>query len=235
MARGGGRGRRALVLLGALAAAALMLYGGSAMLRRDELPAAADWTGWDGTVVFLGDSITEFCDLEHYYPGLRTVNKGIAGDTTGGMLERVDADVCALSPSVAVVHGGINDIFMGVSDDTVVENLQAIVSHIREALPETQIIVQSVYPVEEFSDLEITGHVRAVNERLAAQAKQNGYTYVDVYSALAAEDGRLTHGYADDGLHPNDAGYTAVQPVLAQAIREAVARYERANGGAGFS
>ena len=227
MARGERRGRRALVLLGLLAVAAGMLYGGSAIQRRDETPAASDWTDWDGAVVFLGDSITEFCDLEHYYPGLRTVNKGISGDTTGGMLERADADVCALAPAVAVIHGGINDIFTGVDDDTIVSNLLAIVSRVRQTLPRTQIIVQSVYPVEEFSSLAITERVRAVNRRLEGAAKQSGYVWVDAYSVLAAEDGRLTHGYADDGLHPNDAGYTAVQPVLAQAIREAIARYER--------
>lgn len=204
-----------------------MVYGGSAMLRRDEVPAVSDWTDWDGTVVFLGDSITEFCDLGRFYPGLHTVNRGISGDTTGGMLERVDADVCALAPEIAVVHGGINDIFMGVDGDTIVENLQAIVSRIRAALPGTQVLVQSVYPVEEFSSLEITDHVRAVNEQLEALAEKSGYTYVDVYSALAGPDGRLTHGLADDGLHPNDDGYMTAQPVLAQAIREAIARTGR--------
>lgn len=227
MARGGKRGSRALVLLGAVLVAAVMFYGGSAMLRRDEPAAVSDWTGWDGTVVFLGDSITEFCDLERFYPGLHTVNKGISGDTTGGMLERVDGDVCALAPEIAVVHGGINDIFMGVDDDTIVENLLAIVSRIRAALPGAQIIVQSVYPVEEFASLEITGHVRAVNERLEEMASKSGYAWADVYSALAGSDGRLVHGLADDGLHPNDDGYMTVQPVLSQAIREAIARCQR--------
>ncbi len=204
-----------------------MLYGGSAMLRRDEPPAVSDWTDWDGTVVFLGDSITEFCDLERFYPGLRTVNRGISGDTTGGMLERVEADVCALEPEVVVVHGGINDIFTGVDGNTVVENLLAIVSRIREALPDAQIIVQSVYPVEEFDSLTFTGIIRAVNARLEELAGENGYAWADVYTALAGEDGRLAHGYADDGLHPNDDGYAAAQPVIAQAIKQAIARWER--------
>lgn len=220
-------GRTALAALGVLLAAAGLLYGGGALLHRSEAPEAEDWTDWDGTVVFLGDSITEFCDLERFYLGLRAVNQGIAGDVTGGMLERVDEDVCALAPAVAVVHGGINDIFVSVDDDTIVDNLLAIVGRIRDELPNTQVIVQSVYPVEGFGAYDLTGHIQAVNERLEALAGEGGYAYADVYTALAAADGQLTHGYADDGLHPNDAGYAAARPVLAQAIREAIARYER--------
>lgn len=219
-------GRTALAALGAVLGLAGMLYAGSAMLRRD-LPAETDWTGWDGTVVFLGDSITQFCDLERFYPGLPAVNRGISGDTTAGMLERTDADVCALAPAVAVVHGGVNDIFLGTDDDTVVENLLAIVDRIRQTLPDTQVIVQSLYPVSGYGAEAVNGYVRAVNERLRDRADQAGYAYADVYAALAAEDGQLTPGYADDGLHPNDDGYAAVQPVLAQAIRQAVARWER--------
>ena len=218
------RGRMALGLLGALLAGLGLVCGG--VLARGQPPAVSDWTGWDGTVVFLGDSITDFCDLGRYYPGLNTVNRGISGDTTGGMLERVD-DVCALKPQIVVFLGGINDIFLGVDDETIVANIRSIVERIRRALPDTQVIVQSVYPVEELSSLEITGHVRTVNGRLAALAEESGYAYADVYPALAGSDGRLTHGYADDGLHPNGAGYAAAQPTVAQAIRQAIARYER--------
>ena len=219
------RGRVALVLLGALMAAVGLLWGSRELPHRP--PAVSDWTDWDGTVVFLGDSITDFCQLDRYYPGLNAVNQGISGDTTGGMLERVDADVCAREPQAVVFLGGINDIFMGVEDEAIVSNIRAIVDRIHAALPDTQIIVQSVYPVEEFGSLALTGHVQAVNERLRAQAKEGGYAYADVYSVLAGSDGRLTHGLADDGLHPNDAGYTAAQPVVAQAIKEAIARWER--------
>ena len=225
-----GRGklvRVSLAALGVLLAAAGVLYGG-ALYRRQSPPPPSDWSDWDGTVVFLRDSITEFCDLERFYPGLRTVNRGISGDTTGGMLERVDADVCALAPEVVVVHGGINDIFMGVGDDEIVSNLRAIVDRLRQALPASQVVLQSVYPVEEFGSLAVTERVRSVNARLEDMAGQTGCIWADVYDALAAEDGRLTHGLADDGLHPNDDGYMAVQPVVARAILEAIARCERA-------
>ena len=224
-----GFGRMAAAVLGVALAAAGMLYGGSLLLGRREPPPVSDWTDWDGTAVFLGDSITEFCDLERFYPGLHTVNRGISGDITAGMLERVQQDVCALAPQIAVVHGGINDIFLGVDDGTVVGNLMDIVAAIRQALPQTQVLVQSVYPVADGADLALTGHIRAINQRLQALAEEKDYAYVDVFSALAAEDGRLTAGYADDGLHPNDAGYAAVQPVLSQAIKAAIARYAYAH------
>ena len=42
-----------------------------------------------GATVFFGDSITELCDLEAYYPNINSCNRGISGDTTEGMLNRL--------------------------------------------------------------------------------------------------------------------------------------------------
>ena len=63
-----------------------------------------------GGVVFFGDSLTEFCDLDKFYPDLNAINRGIAGDTTSGMLERVRSNVVKLDPSVVVFLGGANDL-----------------------------------------------------------------------------------------------------------------------------
>ena len=108
----------------------------------------------------------------------------------------------------------------GVPDDAVTAGLEAIIAGIREHLPETAVLVQSIYPVAEGDDLWYTGHIRAVNERLEELAAGYGCRYVDVYSALCAADGRLDSRYSDDGLHPNDAGYRAACPLVAAAIRE---------------
>lgn len=207
------RGKR--IAAKCLAAAALVGIGGMLL-----------WTGSragrekkTGAVVFLGDSITEFCDLAAYYPGLDAVNQGIAGDITAGMLERLDR-VYAAGPEVVVVHGGINDILSGWEDDEVVDNLRAIVENIHEHLPEAKVAVQSIYPIAEGPDLYFTGRIRAVNARLAAMAGELDYLYIDVFPALQTEDGRLDDRYSADGLHPNDAGYQAASPVIRKAIEK---------------
>jgi lysophospholipase L1-like esterase len=85
--------------------------------------AAAELFKDGDTVCFLGDSITK----SHPYPSMiyayyltrfpdRTihfVNAGVAGDTAGGALGRLQEDVVAKSPSVVVVMLGMNDVGRG--------------------------------------------------------------------------------------------------------------------------
>ena len=53
-----------------------------------------------GSVVFLGDSITQGWgkDFKGRFPGMKLANRGIGGDTTRGMLIRLEEDVLALNP-----------------------------------------------------------------------------------------------------------------------------------------
>ncbi len=216
--------RAALLLLAlavaavALGAGGLLLGNGGASALRRTLFGAESFADWDGTAVFLGDSITDFCDLGYYYPGLNAVNEGISGDVTGHMLERLDGSVLAYEPDILVLLGGINDLYTGVSDDEIVANLTAIADGTLARFPDAAVLVQSIYPVADGPDLTATGRIRAINSRLEALAEEHGYTYVDVFSALCTADGRLDERYSYDGLHPNDAGYQAVRPVLAAAI-----------------
>ena len=71
-------------------------------------------------IVFLGDSITDFCDLDTYYPGLNAVNRGIAGDMTVGVLRRMEASVFALEPRLVVLLIGVNDLSRGCSAEDIV-------------------------------------------------------------------------------------------------------------------
>lgn len=203
-------------------AAALLIKRQAATEEGTAMVMADEWSQWDGTVVFLGDSITDLCDLRTYYPGLNAVNRGISGDTTGGILDRLEQSVLDLAPDVVVLQGGINDLFMGYDEDEVVENFQAMIRAVRAALPEAGVVVQSLYPVAESRDGPVNGAVRRVNARLKTLAEDNGCRYADVYSALVTEDGTLKNGYADDGLHPNDAGYRVVAPVVSAALAEVI-------------
>lgn len=225
-----GRGKKCILALGAALTAVGLLCAGSALLRggsgAEDLPLGQalsgdyGWDGWDGTVLFLGDSITDFCDLSHYYPGLNAVNQGVSGETTADILARMDRSVYAYDPDILVLLAGVNDVLTGYDDDTVVEDLRSILDGVRRRLPETEIILQSIYPVAEGEDLYYTGHIRSINGQLEQLAREYGSRYVDVYSALCAADGRLDGRYSDDGLHPNDAGYRAACPLVAAAIGE---------------
>ena len=177
-----------------------------------------DLSDWDGRAVFFGDSITEYCDLEEYYPGLNAVNLGVAGDTTEDMLDRVGA-VYDREPDIVVILGGVNDLLLDIPEDTVISHLRAIIQGIREHLPDTKILLQSVYPVAEGDELVFSRRIMAFNERLKSMAQELSCTYADVFSALCTEDGRLADGYSYDGLHPSEEGYAAACPVVAAALK----------------
>lgn len=175
-------------------------------------------------IVFLGDSITDFCDLDTYYPGLNAVNRGIAGDMTVGVLRRMDASVFALEPRLVVLLIGVNDLSRGYSPETVTENIMKIVDEIKSRLPSAAVIVQSVYPVNSVHGKEyasrLTPLISELNAALGALDKEHGYVFVNVYPALDDGTGSLIREYSDDGLHPNAAGYKAISSVLAPYLKE---------------
>ena len=88
---------------------------------------------------------------------------------------------------------------------------------LREAAPEADIYVQTMTPVA--ADYSSTGiykeRIRRVNEKLANMALEKGIYFVDVYSALADENGDLKAEYSSDGLHMVAAGYKAWADCLA--------------------
>ena len=175
-------------------------------------------------IVFLGDSITDFCDLDTYYPGLNAVNRGIAGDMTVGVLRRMEASVFALEPRLVVLLIGVNDLSRGYSPETVAENIMKIVDGIKSRLPSAAVIVQSVYPVNSVHGKEyasrLTPLISELNAALEALDKEHGYVFVNVYPAIDDGTGSLIREYSDDGLHPNAAGYKAISSVLAPYLKE---------------
>ena len=69
-----------------------------------------------GKVVFVGDSLTQGCDLKKFYPTVDSVNRGIGGDTLQWLFLRTDCSIFNLKPKVIVFLMGINDLnFYGAS------------------------------------------------------------------------------------------------------------------------
>ena len=172
-----------------------------------------------GHVVFVGDSITDSCDLDLYYPGLDAYNRGIAGDVSEGVLQRLD-NIVALQPSVVVLLVGTNDYQRCPthSNEHILANYSAILDAIAQRLPDTKVLVQSVYPIAKVKYINHYryghGNIVALNAAIADLAARHGYTYADVYSLLVVGDEEMNMDYSKDGLHPNAAGYTVISGYL---------------------
>ncbi|MDE5548880.1 MAG: lysophospholipase [Clostridia bacterium] len=175
-----------------------------------------------GKIVFYGDSITEMCDTSLYYPEFDIINRGISGDTTSGMLERLQDNLLNIQPSTVVFLGGTNDIGKKIPTDQIAKNIESILSSIKEKCPNCKIIVQSVYPVNKHVRPHFLNQVNnrsndavaELNSALVELCQRYDYTYVDVYSYLTDSDGNLNREYTRDGLHLIKKGYFKVAEII---------------------
>lgn len=178
-----------------------------------------------GHVVFVGDSITDSCDLDEYYPTLDAYNRGIAGSTSYDVWRHLDRAVYQLQPSVVVLLVGTNDYqrYYSSDNDAILARYRQILEGIHTNSPDTKVLVQSVYPIGEgkYHKHYRYGHdyVVPLNAGLADLAAEYGYTYADVYSQLVGADGEQIADYFIDGLHPNDAGYRVISAYLLPYIQ----------------
>jgi lysophospholipase L1-like esterase len=166
-----------------------------------------------GATVFLGDSITEGGLWHEWFPKMVVINRGIDGDTTGGVLKRLPSAVTATTERVVVLIG-TNDLTMGTKSEEICENLTQILQRIRMTAPGAQIIVQSVMPRKaKFRD-----RIVSLNSRYEQLADQAGAIFVDLWPVLATADGTLRKALTLDDLHLNGAGYrawvSALRPLL---------------------
>ena len=175
-----------------------------------------------GEIVFYGDSITEMCDVSLYYPEFEIINRGISGDTTSGMLERLQDNLLDIEPSTVVFLGGTNDIGKNVPTEEIAGNIESILKAVKEKCPNCRIIVQSVYPVNKNIRPRFLNQVNdrtndsviKLNSALVELCQRRGYTYVDTYSHLIDDEGNLSSEYTRDGLHLTQKGYFALTEVI---------------------
>lgn len=89
-------------------------------------------------VVFLGNSITAGTDWAKLLALPNAKNRGISGDITFGVLERLDQIILA-KPSKVFVLIGINDISRNIPDSVILGNYKKIIQRIKEGSKKTKI------------------------------------------------------------------------------------------------
>lgn len=170
----------------------------------EQLPAQKN------AVVFLGDSQTEQAEWHELCNTTAWValNRGIAGDHVSGVLSRLD-EAMRHQPRMVFLQIGINDLLFGAHPEAVADQYELLVQRIRSANPGTQLVIQSLLPVNETFRYLSTDNRRitTLNENLQRIAERHALPYVDLYTPLADARGRLGAGYTTDGVHLNGDGY----------------------------
>jgi hypothetical protein len=164
-----------------------------------------------GDLVLLGDSLTDGGPWHLLLPGVGVRNQGIAGDTTAGVLGRLDA---VGRPAAVAVLVGINDLFQGRSPDQVLADQRRIL----QGLQAPRVIVHALLPIDAAAwGVGVQRAVVEVNQGLRAIATELGHEWLDTH-ALFLRDGQLDASCTHDGLHLNAEGYGRWSRALAAAL-----------------
>ena len=163
-------------------------------------------------IVFLGNSITDGGEWNELLANPRVKNRGISGDRSSWMLDRLDPIVGG-QPRKLFLLIGTNDLAAGTPAAEVVANVRKIVERFQSESPRTKLYVQSVFPVNDSFKKYAAKHGRhdadivAVNKGLQALCAEKGIVYIDLWTLLADKNGKLRADLTNDGLHLMGEGY----------------------------
>ena len=205
-------------------------YGQLARYR--ESNAALKPPKGEDRVVFFGDSITDSWHLDESFPGKPYVNRGIGGQTTPQMLVRFRQDVINLQPNVVIILAGTNDI-AGNTGPMLIEDIEADYASLAELARANNIkvIYCSVLPVHNYTEKSkdffaqrSPQKILLLNNWLRSYCANTSSdcVYLDYFSAMVDDKGLLKKELADDGLHPNAAGFKIMAPLAEAAIEKAL-------------
>jgi lysophospholipase L1-like esterase len=173
---------------------------------------------YEDSIVFLGDSLTEYNEWHEVFGEKWILNRGISGDTTRGVLNRLD-DIIEIKASKIFMMVGINDLANGMSVNSITDNNEKIVKKILKQSPGTELYLESCLPI----NVDLYGNklnnqdVKKLNSNLQSIAIKYNITYIDLYTVML-DGSNLNKNYTRDGLHLNGEGYSVWKKSLAQFI-----------------
>lgn len=165
-------------------------------------------------VVFLGDSLTDGCDLSLYYPNYVTLNRGIGGDTTFRLQERLQVSVYDVQPKVVVMLIGGNNL------NNMFDNYESIVKGLKTNLANSEIVLVSLTAMgkdwKHKNEIAINNNIRI--EQIAIQYSCH---YVEVFSSLYdTKTQEIYSHYTIDGAHLTHEGYLVLTGLISAKLDE---------------
>lgn len=180
---------------------------------------------WFSQVSFVGDSLTQ--GMQMYDTGLpgamfcayrgvgpNAIVNGTSCKRADGVAEVPLDALTAQQPKAVYLLLGTNVLGTDSDYTSFLTYYRLMLDMISQALPNTKIYVQSITPVRPEVSKKSSGLYKErlceINDALSAIALEKGCTFLNLWEALADENGDLIEEYAQpDGYHLLPAGYDA--------------------------
>ncbi|MFA6740725.1 MAG: GDSL-type esterase/lipase family protein [Arcobacteraceae bacterium] len=153
-------------------------------------------------IVMLGDSITDEGEWAELLDSRLVQNRGISGDTTDGVLQRLDC--INKSAEKVFIMIGVNDIMRGKSVDEIFFNYQKIIQILKEK--NIKAYIQSTLFIGEKRAENFNIKVETLNIKLKQFASDNNLIFIDLNKILSSNK-MLKHEFTSDDLHINGSAY----------------------------
>jgi beta-glucosidase len=183
----------------------------------------------------MGDSITDFWRNEDgafagkpvfdkYFGDMKVANFGIAGDTTQGVLYRLQhGEADGYEPQAIMLMIGTNNTRSNTPPE-IAEGIGAVILQMRKDFPDAKILLLAVFPRGRADD-PVRADIDEINERIAKLHDGEHVHYLDIGEEFLDADGNIPRDVMSDGLHPSAKGYElwaeAVKEPLAQLLESA--------------
>jgi len=192
-------------------------------------------------IICHGDSLTHGADIEPEYRwpallhnalgGIETLNTGISGDTTAGLLSRFGADVIVHKPDVVILMGGTNDFWWGLPVNMVMANLYAMAYQAQHhgiapvfGLPtpfDANQAAKQPWNPPESGYARLLDNVQALRQKLATAARESEIPVLDFYRLFTDDSGTVSTAlFLEDGVHPNGQGHREMAEMAAVELKK---------------
>lgn len=175
-------------------------------------------------IVFLGNSLTNGGEWDELLGMPNAVNRGISGDTTEGIADRLGS-ITRGKPAKIFLMAGVNDVSHDIPADSVAQSVLALIERIHAESPSTKVYLQSLLPINNsFGRYKaVFGKeqtVRDVNRLLRPVVESAGATWIDIHGLFADAEGNLRADLTNDGLHLLAPGYAIWRDALRPYVEE---------------
>ena len=177
-------------------------------------------------LLLMGDSITDFwrnadgpfagkAVLEKNFGKWRIANFGIAGDTTQGVLYRLqNGEGTGFSPKAVMLMIGTNNVGRNTGEE-IAEGIGAVTLSLRKSFPDANILLLAVFPRAAPND-PMRKTIAEINQKISKLHDGQKIHYLDIGAKFLDADGNIPRDVMSDALHPSTKGYE----IWAEAVKD---------------